>query len=185
MVFTCETRGSILTNNWTSNDYIGDNISLIFNNLEFGNDDKSGSRSNAMLIRVDYNYVMVSQLRIRTSSLFQTSSVACTNYNGTSKNITFSVLGMYYACIVLIYILCLFLSDFSLSISLASSSHFIKACSRPVPQDGIVIPIIQTSQRNNPITFRCKDGYRPTVKFSTLCLQNGTWTRDPNDVCSG
>ena len=26
-IFTCETRGSVLVNNWTSTDYIGDGIS--------------------------------------------------------------------------------------------------------------------------------------------------------------
>lgn len=93
-VFTCETRGSVLVNNWTSNDYIGDGISLIFNNLELGNDTQYGSRSIAKLTKVNYNYVMVSQLHITTSSMFQTSSVVCTNFNGTSKIITFSVLGM-------------------------------------------------------------------------------------------
>ena len=93
VIFTCETRGSILVNKWTSNDYIGDGISILFNNLELGNDTQSGSRSIAKLIKVSYNYVMVSQLHIMTSSEFQTSSVACTNFNGTSKNITFSVLG--------------------------------------------------------------------------------------------
>ena len=95
VIFTCETRGSVLVNNWTSNDYIGDDISLIFNNLELGDDTQSGSRSVAKLTRVNYNYVMVSELHIMTSSLFQTSSVACTNFNGTSQNITFSVLGKY------------------------------------------------------------------------------------------
>lgn len=29
VIFTCETRGSILVNTWTSNDYIGDGISLV------------------------------------------------------------------------------------------------------------------------------------------------------------
>ena len=59
------------------------------------------------------------------------------------------------------------------------------ACSQPTTQSGILIPHIQVSQRNDPITFKCKDGYRPTKEFSTLCLQNGTWTMEPNDVCSG
>ena len=91
VIFTCETRGFILVHEWTSDDYIGDGISLIFDNM--GDEVQSGSKSNATLIRVDYNYVMVSQLHIRTSSLFQTSSVACTNHKGTSKKIIFSVLG--------------------------------------------------------------------------------------------
>ena len=95
VIFTCETRGSILVNNWTSNDYIGDGISLIFSNLELGDGTQFGSRSIAKLTKVSYNYVMVTQLHINTSSLFQTSSVACTNFNGTSKKITFSVLGKY------------------------------------------------------------------------------------------
>ena len=93
VVFTCETRGFILIHEWTSDDY---NISLIIdNNNNIGNKVQSGSRSSATLTRIDYNYVMISQLRIRTSSLFQTSMVACTDVNGTSKNITFSVLGIY------------------------------------------------------------------------------------------
>ena len=75
------------------------------------------------------------------------------------------------------------------SLFLSPFSHVpeitIKACARPVPQDGIVIPIIQTSQRNDPVTFKCKDGYQPNGELSTLCLQNGTWTMDPNDVCLG
>ena len=95
VIFTCETRGSVLVNNWTSNDYIGDGISLIFNNLELGDDTQSGYRSVAKLTKVSYNYVMVSQLHIMTSSEFQTSSVTCTNFNGTSQEITFSVLGKY------------------------------------------------------------------------------------------
>ena len=95
VIFTCETRGSVLINNWTSNDYIGDGISLIFNNLELKDDTQSGFRSIAKLTEVSYNYVMVSQLHIMTSSEFQTSSVACTNFNGTSQKITFSVLGKY------------------------------------------------------------------------------------------
>lgn len=94
VVFTCETRGSILTHEWTSDDYIGDGISLSFSNLGDVAQTQSGSRSSATLVRIDYDYVMVSQLRIRTSSLFQSSSVACTSFNGTSQNITFSVLGM-------------------------------------------------------------------------------------------
>jgi hypothetical protein len=52
VVFTCETIGSVLVNNWTSSDYIGDDISLIFNNQEqlLGNDTRSGSRSIAQLM---------------------------------------------------------------------------------------------------------------------------------------
>ena len=92
VVFTCEMRGSILTHEWTSDDYIGDGIS--FSNLGDVAQTQSGSRSKATLVRIDYDYVMVSQLCIRTSSLFQSSSVACTSFNGTSQNITFSVLGM-------------------------------------------------------------------------------------------
>ena len=97
VIFTCETRGLVLVNNWTSNDYIGDGISLIFNNLrEPGNDTQlKGSRSIAKLTQISYNYVMVSQLHIMTSSEFQTSSVTCTNFNGTSQKISFSVLGKY------------------------------------------------------------------------------------------
>ena len=96
VVFTCETRGLILVNEWTSDDYIGHNISLIFNN-NMGDEVQSptGSRStSAKLTRIDYNYVMASQLNITTSSQFQTSTVACKNFNGSSKEITFSVLGM-------------------------------------------------------------------------------------------
>ena len=59
------------------------------------------------------------------------------------------------------------------------------ACPQPTPKSGTVMAIIQISQRNDPITFKCKDGYWPNGEFSTLCLQNGTWTIDPNDVCSG
>ena len=141
---------------------------------------------------------MISQLHITTSSEFQTSSVACTNFNGTSKTITFSVLGKYYNIILYAQLrmryhgfLSLFSPPCIFSFSVAYElykyfqKHAIKACSRPVPQDGIVIPIIQTSQRNDPITFKCKDGYWPTKEFSTFCLENGTWTFDPNDVCSG
>ena len=94
VVFTCETRGSILTHEWTSDDYISDGIS--FSSLGDVAQTQSGSRSKATLVRIDYDYVMVSQLCIRTSSLFQNSSVACTSFNGTSQNITFSVLGMLY-----------------------------------------------------------------------------------------
>ena len=96
VIFTCETRGLVLVSNWTSNDYIGDGISLIFNNLqEPGDDTQFGSRSIAKLTQVSYNYVMVSQLHIMTSSEFQTSSVTCTNFDGTSQTITFSVLSKY------------------------------------------------------------------------------------------
>ena len=97
-IFTCETRGSVLVNNWTSNDYIGDGISLIFNQSETRRrHTQFGSRSFAKLTTVNYTYniMMVSQLHIMTSSKFQTSSVACTNFNGTSQEITFSVLGKY------------------------------------------------------------------------------------------
>ena len=103
VIFTCETRGSVLVNNWTSNDYIGDGISLIFNNTEIGDGTQSGSRYIAKFTKVSYNYVMISQLHIMTSSEFQTSSVTCTNFNGTSKTITFSVLGKYYTIILIIY----------------------------------------------------------------------------------
>ena len=95
VIFTCETRGSALVSNWTSNDYIGGGISLSFNNLGLENDTLFGFRSVAKLTKVSYNYVMVSQLRIMTSSEFQTSSVACTNFYGTSQTITFSVLSKY------------------------------------------------------------------------------------------
>ena len=96
VIFTCETRGLVLVSNWTSNDYIGDGISLIFNNFrEPGDDTQFGSRSIAKLTQVSYNYVMVSQLHIMTSSEFQTSSVTCTNFDGTSQTITFSVLSKY------------------------------------------------------------------------------------------
>ena len=57
---------------------------------------QDGSRSSAKLTRIDYNYVMASQLHITTLSQFQTSTVACKNFNGSSKEITFSVLGMYH-----------------------------------------------------------------------------------------
>ena len=83
VIFTCETRGSVLVNNWTSNNYIGGGISLSFNNLGLGNDTQFGSRSVAKLTKISYHYVMVSQLRIMTSSEFQTSSVACTNFYNT------------------------------------------------------------------------------------------------------
>ena len=97
VLFTCETRGFMLVNEWTSDDYIGRGISLIFdNNNIMGDEVKSGSRSMAALTRIDYNYVMVSQLRITTSSLFQTSKVTCTNSNKISKSIKFSVLGMHH-----------------------------------------------------------------------------------------
>ena len=59
------------------------------------------------------------------------------------------------------------------------------ACPQPTPKSGFVMPIIQISQRNNLITFKCKDGYWPNEEFSTICLQNGTWTMDPNDICTG
>ena len=100
VVFTCETRGLILVNEWTSDDYIGHDISLIFDNTNNNIGDEllpqTGSKSSAKLTKIDYNYVMASQLHIRTSSLFQTSTVSCKNFNGTSKKITFSVLGMYH-----------------------------------------------------------------------------------------
>lgn len=95
IIFTCETRGLILntvTHVWTSDDYIGDGISLIINNL--GDEILNGSRSYAKLTRIHYNYTMVSQLHIRTSASFQTSKVTCTSFYGTSREITFSVLGM-------------------------------------------------------------------------------------------
>ena len=96
VVFTCETRGPRLIHKWTSDDYIGDGISLTFDNRRDDSEVQSGSRYSAILKRVDYNYVMVSQLRITTSSLFQTSTVACTNSNKASKSITFSVLSTLY-----------------------------------------------------------------------------------------
>ena len=102
VIFTCETRGSVLVNNWTSNDYIGDGISLIFDNKEVGDGTQSGSRYIAKLTKVIYDYVMMSQLRIMTSSEFQTSYVTCTNFNGTSKTITFSVLGKYCTIIIIL-----------------------------------------------------------------------------------
>ena len=102
VIFTCETRGSVLVNNWTSNDYIGDGISLIFDNKEVGDGTQSGSRYIAKLTKVIYDYVMMSQLHIMTSSEFQTSSVTCTNFNGTSKTITFSVLGKYCTIIIIL-----------------------------------------------------------------------------------
>ena len=100
VVFTCETiGGSILVHEWTSDDYI--NNSLIFDsNNTVGDEMQSSSGSSVTLIRVDYNYVMVSQLRITTSSQFPMSTVTCTNFNGISKNITFSVLGIYLIDIV-------------------------------------------------------------------------------------
>ena len=141
---------------------------------------------------------MASQLRINTSSLFQTSSVACTNFYGTSKKITFSVLGNNLFCMLnseWCYSISLFLSLsplsgsdphlLSLPLLICIVQNTMQACSRPVPQDGIVIPIIQTSQRNDPIIFKCNDGYQPTEEFSTLCLQNGTWIINLNGICSG
>ena len=95
VVFTCETRGLVLE--WTSDDYIGEGgialeFSVFIDNLgDIRTVDQSGSTT--ILTNVDHN--MASQLRIRTSSQFPTSSVTCRNFNGTSTPIVFSVLGMY------------------------------------------------------------------------------------------
>ena len=96
VIFSCETRGLVLE--WTSDDYIGEGgVALEFNvfidNLgDIRTVDQTGS--TAILTDVDHN--MASQLRIKTSSQFPTSSVSCTNFNRTSTPITFSVLGMYH-----------------------------------------------------------------------------------------
>ncbi len=94
VVFTCETRGLVLE--WTSDDYIGEGgialeFSVFIDNLgDVRTADQTGS--TAILTNIDHN--MASQLRIKTSSQFPTSSVSCTNFNDTSTPIEFSVLGM-------------------------------------------------------------------------------------------
>ena len=96
VVFTCETRGLELE--WTSDDYIGEGgIALEFcvfiDNLgDIRTVDQSGS--TAILTNAAHN--MTSQLRIKTSSEFPTSSVTCRNFNDTSAPIEFSVLGMHF-----------------------------------------------------------------------------------------
>ena len=61
----------------------------------------------------------------------------------------------------------------------------IAACSPPT-QDGILIPPIQITQRDDLVTFTCKEGYSTSEELTAQCLCNGTWTVDPNDViCTG
>ena len=92
VVFTCQTRGLILE--WTSDDYIGESdIALEFFVYIDNLGDMKTTQSSSMAILTSVDHVMTSELRIRASSQFPTSTVACTNVNGTSKNITFSVLG--------------------------------------------------------------------------------------------
>ena len=100
--FTCQTRGLILA--WTSDDYIGESdIALEFfvyiNNLG----DMKTTQSSSMAILTSVDRVMTSELHIKTSSQFPTSTVACTNVNGASKNITFSVLGTFHKFCVYTY----------------------------------------------------------------------------------
>ena len=86
VIFTCETRGLVLE--WTSDDYIGEGTRTL--DLT-----QTGSMS--------VDLMTASQLRIKTSSQFPTSSVTCTNFNGTSQTIMFSVLGMLFATVIIVY----------------------------------------------------------------------------------
>ena len=102
VVFTCQTRGLILE--WTSDDYIGESgIALEFLVYIDNLGDMKTTQSNSMAILTSVDHVMTSKLRINTSSQFPTSTVACTNVNGTSKNITFSVLGTFHKFCVYTY----------------------------------------------------------------------------------
>ena len=102
--FTCETRGLVLE--WTSDDYIGEGgialeFSVFIDNLgDTRTLDLTQTGSMAILTSVDH--MMASQLRIKTSSGFPTSSVTCTNFNGTSQTIMFSVLGMLFATVIIV-----------------------------------------------------------------------------------
>ena len=108
VIFTCETslvqRGLVLE--WTSDDYIGEGgialkFSVFIDNLgDTRTLDLTQTGSMAILTSVDH--MMASQLRIKTSSQFPTSSVTCTNFNGTSQTIMFSVLGMLFATVIIV-----------------------------------------------------------------------------------
>ena len=104
VVFTCETRGLVLQ--WISDNYIGEGgISLEFyvSICNLGDTITTLTGSTAILSNVDHS--MVSEFHIKTSPQFPTSTVGCTNFNETSKYITFSVLGM---CISIIFLLHIF-----------------------------------------------------------------------------
>ena len=96
VVFTCETRGLELE--WTSDDYIGEGgialeFSVFIDNL---GDIRTVDQSGSTTILTNAAHNMSSQLRIKTSSEFPTSSVTCRNFNDTSAPIEFSVLGMHF-----------------------------------------------------------------------------------------
>ena len=99
IVFTCTTRGSSILQ-WNSNEYIssnGNNIQVY--NGTLGSDVQRGS-AHATLVRAAFEngvLVLVSELRIRVSTLHPTATVECNNNgHGSSQTITF---GMYIAII--------------------------------------------------------------------------------------
>ena len=96
IVFTCTTRGSSILQ-WSSNEYIsrdGNNIQVY--NGTLGSDVQRGS-AHATLVRASFEsgvLVLVSELRIRVSTLHPTATVECNNNgHGSSRTITFNSIG--------------------------------------------------------------------------------------------
>ena len=61
-------------------------------------------------------------------------------------------------------------------------------CLKPAPPlNGVLEPLLKEFVfPNSNVTFKCKRGFEPSEKFTTVCLENGTWSPSPvNHVCTG
>ena len=96
IVFTCTTRYSNLLQ-WSSNEYIGsDGYNIQVFNGTLGTDVRRGS-AHATLVRAAFEngvLVLVSELRIRASTMHPTASIQCDNNGrGSSQTIRFNSIG--------------------------------------------------------------------------------------------
>ena len=93
IVFTCTTLSSNILQ-WNSSEYIGRNSHIQVYNGTLGTDVRRGS-AHAILVRAaieDGVLVLVSELRIRASTLHSTATVQCDNNgHGSYRTITFGI----------------------------------------------------------------------------------------------
>ena len=102
IVFTCTTRQSSILQ-WSSSEYIdSDGYSIQVYNSTLGNDVRRGS-AHATLVRASIENrvpVLVSELRIRTSTLHPTATIECNNNgHGSHRTITFGISPNYNICV--------------------------------------------------------------------------------------
>ena len=96
IIFTCTTRGSSILQ-WSSIEYIdSDGYNIQIYNSTLGNDVQRGS-AHATLVRAAIEngvLVLVSELRIRVSTLHPIATIECNNNgHGSSQTITFNSIG--------------------------------------------------------------------------------------------